>query len=300
MPPAAGRPTVLLLGASGFLGPALQQAFAPGEALATHCRHPRECSVFFDACATPIADLIGQGEIRSRAAIVLFATTAIDTCARDPVGTAEINVGAAIRTIDQLQEMGVKPVFVSSDAVFDGSRAMWREDDEANPILTYGRQKLEVERYVAALPAPWLIVRLPKLLSPAADPRCMLTGWCEALGRSGTIRCAVDQFFTPAAVDDAARAIAALVRTDAQGLYHIGGPRRLGRYELLGALLAVYRRYLPVHAEVAECSLRDLPFVEPRPLDTSLDSSRYAAGRRGLFRDPDEIVRAAVKAYAAR
>jgi dTDP-4-dehydrorhamnose reductase len=142
---------------------------------------------------------------------------------------AAVNVRGVIRVVEELRALGITPVFLSSDGVFDGSRGMWREDDVPQPILEYGRQKLASSAIYVHLPPPWLIVRLTKLLDPAPNPRCMLTGWMTALGEDREIYCATDQYFTPAAAPDVASAVALLVRHAAQGIYHLGGPRRLSR-----------------------------------------------------------------------
>jgi dTDP-4-dehydrorhamnose reductase len=298
--PTAAPAPVLLLGASGFLGPALVEALGQGGALATHHRHAQPGSVYFDALATTVASLLPHLERRPGAAIVMLGITGIDDCARDPRGTAAVNVDGVIRVIDELRALDIVPVFVSSDGVFDGSRGMWREDDPPNPILEYGRQKVAVERYLSALPPPWLIVRPPKLLDPAPNPRCMVTGWVKALGEDREILCAIDQYFTPAAAPDVARALALLVREGAQGLYHLGGPRRLSRRELLEVVIAEYRRHAEPRARIVDCSLRDVPVLEPRPLDSSLDSSRFAQGFGLPLCDPAEVARAAVRACLGR
>lgn len=291
--------SVLLLGASGFLGQALRDALGRDVTMATHFSHVDAGSAFFDARRTSLAQLITLSARRPTTGVVLFAETRIDVCARDPVDTAELNVQGAIRIIDELRGLDIMPVFVSSDAVFDGTRSNWREEDEPRPILTYGRQKLEVERYLAALPPPWLIVRLPKLLAMRRNPRCMLTGWVDALGRREQLLCATDQFFTPAAASDVAGAIASLILGSAQGLFHLGGPQRMSRRDLLEIVLGEYQKVAPLKAEIVDCLLRDIPFVESRPLDTSLCSDRFTERFGNRFRDMGTIVRATVRACFA-
>jgi dTDP-4-dehydrorhamnose reductase len=286
---------VLLLGASGFLGPALKNYLGPSNCVSTHFGHPCQNSLFFDARHTRIADLI-SGQVRKpHAAVIMFGITNIDQCARDPAATAEVNVQGVIRIVDELRELGITPVFTSTDGVFDGSRGSWREEEAPHPILTYGLQKVEVELYIASLPPPWLIVRLPKLLSCRRNERCMLTGWVSALGREGRILCATDQYFAPAADEDVARAIALVVGERAQGIWHLGGPERVSRRELLEHVLRQYNKYAQVNAEIVDCALGDIPVLEPRPLDTSLDSSLFAA-RFGLrFRDMATVAAASVR-----
>src|SRR5689334_20619533 len=155
---------ILVIGGSGFLGAALRTAAPRPEMLFTYFSNPVPGGVRLDARA-------GMGELapalrgRVSAAVILAGSTNVDACARDPGGTAQLNVVGIKRIVDDLLELGVTPVFTSSDAVFDGSHGAWTEDQPVSPVLTYGRQKLEVERYLLSVPAPRLVVRLPKLIS---------------------------------------------------------------------------------------------------------------------------------------
>ena len=69
--------------------------------------------------------------------------------------------------------------------------------------------------------------------------------------------------------------------------------------DLLEAVIAGYRRHAEPRAQVVDCSLRDIPVLEPRPLDASLDSSRFAAAFDCPFGDPGSVAAAAVDAYFA-
>jgi dTDP-4-dehydrorhamnose reductase len=286
---------LIVLGGSGFLGPALRVAAGPAGVMLTHCAHPAPGSVFFDARRSSVAQLVDSVGRRPSAALIFFGITNIDACARDPVGTARVNVESVIRVIDELRSLEITPVFTSSDAVFQGDHAWWSEEQLVRPILTYGRQKLEVERHLAAQPGRWLAVRLPKLLSATRNARCMLTGWVEALGRDGTILCATDQYFTPAEAGDASRAILQLIASGASGLFHLGGPERLSRRDLLRAVEQEYVRFAQPRARIKECSLRDIPVTEARPLDLSMDSTRLRTLIGDMLRPASEIARLAVR-----
>lgn len=292
--------SVLLLGASGFFGPVLARALAPQPTVRTYSKNAIEGGVRFDARSSSIDALLDALPAPAGAAVVLFGETNIDACARDPAGTATLNVEGAQRAIGELRARGIVPVYLSSDAVFDGTRALWTEDDEVRPVLEYGRQKREVERFVASLPPPWLIVRLPKLLAEPADARCMVTQWLTALGRDDRILCATDQFFTPLAAADAAGAIALLLREGAQGLYHLAGPERLSRRALLQAVLVEYRRFAEPRARIEECLLRDVPVLEPRPLDCSMSAGKFVSRHRHVLRPASEVARTAARAYFAQ
>jgi dTDP-4-dehydrorhamnose reductase len=283
--------SVVLLGASGLLGGALARTLGERVAVRTHLAHSLPGGVRFDARSSSVAELLQGLGARPQAAAVLLGITNIDACAKDPEGTAAVNVQGVTRVIRELSALGILPVFTSSDAVFEGTRAWSTEDDEARPILTYGRQKLEVERFMASLDGPWLAVRLPKLLEPVLD------GWLRDLARPEVIDCATDQFFTPAAADDAARAIVALLDKGVRGLRHVAGAERLSRRDLLQAVVEEYRKFSEPRASIRECSLRDLKqVVEPRPLDTSMRSARAVPPLQAA----SAVARAYVRKHFAR
>jgi dTDP-4-dehydrorhamnose reductase len=287
----------LLLGASGLLGESLLQALSASTVLATHFRRQTEGTTFFDVRTSSVHELVEHARRLPDVAVLLLGNTKIDDCARDPVKSAEINVQGIIRVLADLRELGIRPVFVSSDAVFDGSRAFWRESDAVCPITVYGRQKAAVEGYLSSMDTPWLIVRLPKLLATSFDKRCMLSDWLRKLGVSGKILCATDQFFTPAAAEDVASSISLLITRKAQGVFHLGGPVRLSRRALLGLTTREFSKYAKIRAEIVECSLVDVPALERRPLDASLNSEKFTAKYGSNCRPPSEIVERAVADY---
>jgi dTDP-4-dehydrorhamnose reductase len=285
----------MVLGGSGFLGPELRIGGAADGVVFTYSSRPVPGGLPFDARSGSVKDLLGGLGRRPAAAFILLGVTNIDACARDPEGTAAVNVAGILRIAGELLELGIALVFTSSDAVFDGSHALWREDEAVTPVLTYGRQKLAVERHLAALAPPALTLRLPKLLSARRNARCMLTGWIDALGRDETILCATDQYFTPAEAGDVARAMLGLAAAGESGLYHLGGPERLSRRELLQAVVEEYSRHAKPRARIKDCLLRDIPVVETRPLDLSMDSARLRARLGSVLRPASEIARLAVR-----
>jgi dTDP-4-dehydrorhamnose reductase len=128
--------SVLLLGASGLLGGALARTLGERVAARTHLAHALPGGARFDARSSSVAELLKGLAARPRVAVVLLGITNIDACAKDPAGTAAVNVQGVTRVIRELSALGILPVFTSSDAVFDGTRAWSTEEDEARPILT--------------------------------------------------------------------------------------------------------------------------------------------------------------------
>lgn len=272
---------VLIIGGSGLIGRRLFHALGPNAATATYHTRPFPGGAHFDGTSMPVRSLLGRGE-RYTHAFVLQGLANIDACARDPSGTARTNVDGVCSVIDQLVAEGVCPVFASSDAVFDGSRGAWTETDPVSPVLTYGAQKAAVEAHLAALPPPWLAVRLAKVVtSDPAEPG-MIAEWMDRLEAGAEIHCARDQVFSPVDVEDVVAALIALAEQRCSGVYHLCGPAPLSRLEFLRLLVEAVREHRDVSPRIVECSLRDLRLAEPRPLNASMSGAKMerVLGRR--------------------
>lgn len=231
------RARFLIVGASGFIGSRLYAALGREHSIATFNRMPVPGGVHFDATAMRLSDTILRGAHGVTHAFLLHAMSNIDECANNPERAYKINVDSQKIIIDDLRAAGVAPVFASSDAVFDGTRGMWTEEDSVNPVLTYGRHKAQVEQYLQETSRPWLAVRLAKVVGVAPGSVDLLGDWMNQLERGAAIRCAHDQVFSPVDVDDVVRALIRLAEGNFAGIYHVCGPQPIARLDLLRMLV---------------------------------------------------------------
>jgi dTDP-4-dehydrorhamnose reductase len=139
---AGHRRRVLITGAGGQLGRALQEEFADEDVLAL-ARGDWDVSF-------PPRDAVSQGEFD----LVLHAAawTDVDGAEADPQGATAVNVGGTAHAA----ELGAPLVIFSTDYVFDGrKREPYIEADAPNPISAYGRSKLLAE--AAAGEDAWVV-----------------------------------------------------------------------------------------------------------------------------------------------
>ena len=125
-----GTGRVLVTGAGGQLGAALQEFFPEA-----------------DARSRAELDVTEAVELGYRPALVLHAAawTDVDGAESDEAAALESNVDGTRR----MAELGAPIVYFSSDYVFDGTkREPYVESDEPRPLSVYGRTKLLGEREV--------------------------------------------------------------------------------------------------------------------------------------------------------
>jgi dTDP-4-dehydrorhamnose reductase len=201
---ARHRRRVLITGAGGQLGLALQQAFAADDVVAlTHAD--------WDVTQPPGDPVAGGG-----LDLVLHtaAYTDVDGAEVDPQGAAAVNIGGTAHAAS----LRVPLVTYSTDYVFDGmKRSPYVESDGPNPTSAYGRTKLHGE--AAAGHQAW-VVRTSWLFG-AAGHNFLLT-----MLRLGAEREEVavvdDQRGCPTFVGHLANATRELVDADLpRGLWHI-------------------------------------------------------------------------------
>ncbi len=138
-PVEARRERVLITGAGGQLGRALQEAFA-GDSVVALARAD------WDVTLPPPPDF--------RPALVLHAAawTDVDGAEDDPQSAAAVNVGGT----RHVAELGAPLVYYSTDYVFDGTkREPYVESDPPSPLSAYGRTKLYGEG--AAGEQAWIV-----------------------------------------------------------------------------------------------------------------------------------------------
>lgn len=180
-------------------------------------------------------------------------------------GDRAITVDGARVAAQAAARLGARFLFTSTDLVFDGEHAPYRESDFAMPISPYGGLKLEAELAVRDAASQCVILR-PALMAGESRNMRRPSFELEHLEFGRPVPLYVDEWRSVVSVDDVARALWQLSQTDLTGTWHIGGPQRYSRAEFGRALCAKYG----YDAALIQEAKRPLD----RPRDTSLDSSR--------------------------
>jgi dTDP-4-dehydrorhamnose reductase len=264
----------LVLGASSYIGRHLYERLGKEKTVGTYHNTPFKGGVKFDVLSMKLSDVIDKPENFSAAVLMLYDTDP-ESCAADPAKSHALNVVSMKSLVDQLIGWNLPIIFMSTEFVFDGNKGQYVESDSAEPILLYGRQKLEIERYIQNRCDKHAILRLGKVYGQQPDDGTLFTNWINALETSNSIQCANDQKFSPVFVDNVVAAIIACLEKKINGLFHVSGPLGSSRYELLEILINEARKYRQIDIDLVSCSIHSFPLKEKRPLDVTMSPKKF-------------------------
>jgi dTDP-4-dehydrorhamnose reductase len=215
-------------------------------------------------------------EARPDVLVHTAAMTVLADCLRDRERARLINSHSSALLAELADAAKIPMLFISTDMVFDGESAPYREEDNPNPLSFYGLTKTEGEQAVLLYPRN-LVVRVPLLFGPTLIGRpTFFDQQVDALRQGQRLTLFHDEWRTPLSFTTAARALLALTESGLVGRLHLAGPERLSRLEM-GQRLAAFLGCDP--SSLVSLSRKDAATTEPRPRDISLDASKW----RSLF-----------------
>lgn len=245
---------------TGFLGRVLAKKFESRGVSVVHTfnQHPTfSGSIQFDIFRQDIASVLPLADLD----LVIFAS-GFENCS-DSGRVYQ----AMRRSVEQLK--GKRVLYVSSDAVFDGFKGMYCENDLPAPRTTYGINKLFCEELVRQSIPDYCIARTSYIYGYSLgvlDPR--LAQARQKLRDGEVLERFEDMHKSPVEVTQLADAIVALSEMDFSGIVHIAGER-----------MSVYDFHLRALCAMGESGGNIRPTrIPPLPppeflVDTSLDIS---------------------------
>lgn len=197
---------------------------------------------------------------------------AVDQVERDPDSGRGSNLGGTRAVAEACRRHGSYLVYVSTNAVFDGTRPPYAEDAPTTPVHHYGRIKLECEA-AAARSGAGCIAR-PILMygwnHPVNRPN-PVTWVYEKLIRGEEVRLVDDVFENPLYARQCGRALWAMVARRPSGIFHLAGATRVSRWELG---LAVAESFGLDSRLVSRVDSSAFPAIARRPPDTTFLTRR--------------------------
>lgn len=264
---------LLITGASGFLGENLCQiARQDWHIYGTYFSHFREIpgvtAVKVDLRDFQELKQLFQS-VKPDAVIHLAAQSSPNFCQSSPQESQLINVVASVNIAGLCAEASIPCVFTSTDLVFDGLNAPYKETDAVSPVNLYGEQKVMAEEEMLKRYPLTAVCRMPLMFGMATPPATsFIQPFIQTLRDGKDLSLFIDEFRTPVSGKTAAKGLL-LALEKVNGIIHLGGKERVSRYDFGRLLVEV----LQLPDRVKTCRQQDIRMAAPRPSDVSLDST---------------------------
>ncbi|MFI9151606.1 sugar nucleotide-binding protein [Streptomyces sp. NPDC053367] len=170
--------------------------------------------------------------LRPHRVVLVHGPSDVTWCEEHPDRAAAAHTAVAANFAARAR--GARIVMISTDNVFDGTRADNSEDTPIRPANAYGRAKAAAEQALAgSAEAVVLRVSLVYGHEPADAGKWLnfFSACAHRLVRGESVTVPADQWTTPVLVDDVAEVTAAVLGAPGPlpPLLHLGGPDRVSR-----------------------------------------------------------------------
>lgn len=216
------------------------------------------------------------------------AYTNVDGCEKDPALCDRVNLKHTQEVLAWALEKGLKPVFFSTDYVFDGVAGPYREEDPRAPVCAYGRSKALVEEWMERRAPQGLILRTTGVYDLIEGSKNFLMQMMAAGNEGRTVRLPGDQEANPVWAVELARAAVELAAHDAAGIYHVAGARQMARTDFAKLIASEFG--LP-QLKIEGIRTAELNQAAKRPLKGGLISTKVERELSWAPRAPEEVFR---------
>ncbi len=272
------RKRLLVTGASGFLGWNLcTVAVESWDVFGVAFSKPIEIS----GINIKVVDLTDYNSLKQLfidvtpdAVIHAAAVANTNYCQINQTESYKVNVDASVNLAGLCMEKNIPLVFVSTDMVFDGLNAPYKEEDPVCPINVYGEQKVLAEKEIVRRCQEVAVCRTSIMFGNHPN---RVKGWfqknLESMRTHQNLQLFVDEIRTFLSVRRAVTGLL-LALGNINGILHLSGDESVSRYDF-GKLMTM--AFHINNARLTPCNLRDVPVVAPRAHDLSLDNSKAMA-----------------------
>ena len=270
--------TVLVTGGTGLLGKGMEETMPAGWRILS--LHQRPYEVKDSKVKHLVLDIRDKRAVdrlfakhRFDAVIHAAGIASVDYVEKHYAESLESNIVGTLNVTSACRKSDTYLAYISTNAVFDGTKPPYRESDPIHPINKYGQLKAECERLVTETLARYCIVR-----------PILMYGWNHVVTRPNTATWIFDKLIrgeTISVVDDVhenplfnhqcGRALWAVVKKKPAGIFHVAGKTVVSRHGFALKIAEVFGLDASLIQPVTSAFFPD---IAPRPPNTAFVTQR--------------------------
>lgn len=232
--------------------------------------------------------------VNPTAVIHTAAAVNVDECEENPEWAYRLNEQATKDIADICDELGIKLVYISSDAVFDGdSERLYKETDEVNPLNVYAKTKLAGESWVLRYDRN--LVFRTNIYGQNIQNKQSFGEWIvSSLEEGKTLNMFEDIDFSPILVNDLAEIIYKALEADLRGLYHVCATGCISKYEFGIRLREIFNLHT---GNINRTQSETMHFKAKRSKHMGMSNERIRQSLGIKIRTPEESIQEFKRLY---
>jgi dTDP-4-dehydrorhamnose reductase len=256
----------LIIGASGLIGQYARKKFSESyEVIGTYYKNPKEGLIQLDYTnGKKVKEWVEKIE-----PVIIFNAVnlagGVDYCELNKVKAKVWHYDSVVNLVDICKEKNIYFIFISTDYIFDGKNGPYTEEDEPNPLNTYGLLKLMAEEYIQKHLNRYLIARTTNVYGwdPESETKNFVMNLIDKLKTGEEIIVPFDQYGNPTFVNNLIDIICELSQIGKNEIYNIAGPEIINRFEWVQIITRIFNFK---NTEVKGISTQELYSEVNRPL----------------------------------
>lgn len=231
---------ILVTGASGLLGLNFALRFYRDHKVTGVDRRSQLTAAPFDMLSADLAEESAiervLKDVQPKLVVHCAALANLDACEENPELAYQLNAEMPAEMAKHCHSLGIKLVHISTDAVFDGLRGNYREEDEPNPIGVYAASKLAGERAVLNANPSALVARVNFYGWSLDGNRSLAEFFFNNLTADRQVNGFTDVYFCPLEASLLVEILFELAVRNCAGLYHVVSSECWSKYDFGCAL----------------------------------------------------------------
>lgn len=234
---------ILITGARGLLGSNLSLMYSERghEVLATGRNKPS-----FNFCRNYEMDITKKDDLKiieeERPDLVIncVALTNMEYCEDHEEEAEKINAEGAGNLAEICKKNDIYLIHISTDAVFDGEKGNYKEEDETNPLNVYGKTKLLAEELIKEVRGRHAIIRTT-IYGWNHLNKFSLAEWIlDKFEKGEQFGGFVDVKFTPILTTNLGEALLEIYDKNYIGTLHVGSPEVCSKFDFAKEIARVF------------------------------------------------------------
>jgi dTDP-4-dehydrorhamnose reductase len=280
---------ILITGANGMLGSNLCTVYSrddKNEVIATGIEKPK-----FSKCKNYRLDITDESDLeiieKEKPDMIVHcaALVNVDYCEDHKDEAEKVNAIGTKNIAEAAKKAESYLVHISTDAVFDGEKGNYKEEDKAMPINVYGQTKLDAEKYVEKVGGNYVIVRT-NIYGWNREEKFSLGEWMlNKLEKNEELPAFKDVIFSPILVNNLGEVIIELYKIRYRGILHVAGSQPCSKLEFAKAIAKIFGLKEEL---IKETSVNDINLKAKRAKNMSLNVDKAERTLKTKLLDVEE------------